>query len=94
MGDRLKGKVAVVTGAGTVSGPEGLESVGNGRAAAITYANEGASVLAADIDKPAVNETMYQIRAQGGICTVFQADVSKADDCRCMVEESSSLRAD
>jgi NAD(P)-dependent dehydrogenase (short-subunit alcohol dehydrogenase family) len=91
MGNRLRGRVAVVTGAGTVSGPEGIESVGNGRAAAITYASEGASVLATDIDKLAVNETLNQIKAKGGICSVFQADVSKADDCHSMVEEALRL---
>jgi len=46
MGDRLKDKVALVSGAG--SGGPGW---GNGRATAVLYAREGAKVLAAD--KPA-----------------------------------------
>jgi NAD(P)-dependent dehydrogenase (short-subunit alcohol dehydrogenase family) len=38
MGDRLKGKIAVVMGAGQTPG----ETIGNGRASAILYAREGA----------------------------------------------------
>ncbi len=52
MGDRLKGKVAIVTGAGSV-GP----GMGNGKASAIVYAREGARVLAADVNLEAAEET-------------------------------------
>jgi hypothetical protein len=43
MGDRLRGKVAIVTGAGS-RGP----GLGNGKAAAILFAREGARVLCVD----------------------------------------------
>ena len=48
MGDRLNGKTAIVTGAGSV-GP----GWGNGKAAAVLFAREGAAVFAVDIDPDA-----------------------------------------
>ena len=90
-GGRLKGRVAIITGAGTVSSPVGYEPVGNGRAAAIAYAAEGARVMAVDIDESAANETRKQIEATGGVCSVFHANVAIADDCRSMVKETVRL---
>ena len=87
-GDRLKGKVAIVTGAGSVQAPEGHEPVGNGRAVAIAYAAEGARVIAVDIDGASADETRRQIEATGGICSSFTADVSHADACRSMAKEA------
>ena len=52
MGDRLKDKVALVSGAG--SGGPGW---GNGKATAVLFAREGAKVLAADINRDAALET-------------------------------------
>jgi NAD(P)-dependent dehydrogenase (short-subunit alcohol dehydrogenase family) len=43
MGDRVKGKIALVSGAGSV-GP----GWGNGKASAVLYAREGARVMAVD----------------------------------------------
>ena len=82
MGDRVKGKVAIVTGAGSV-GP----GMGNGKAAAILYAREGARVMLVDYDPVAAEETKDLIDKEGGDCTIFQADVSKSDDCKRMVEQ-------
>lgn len=84
MGDRLKGKVAIVTGAGSVPGPPDREPVGNGRAAAIVYAEEGAAVMAVDMEAAAAEETKRKIRENGGICSVFEGDVTRADDCYAM----------
>ena len=81
MGDRLKGKVAIVTGAGTVPGAPDRAPVGNGKAAAILYAEEGACVVAVDIRREAAEETKKRIEAEGGICSVFEADVSQSRDC-------------
>ncbi len=53
MGSRLKGKVAIVPGAGSV-GP----GWGNGRATAVRFAEEGASVFAVDRDERAMRETV------------------------------------
>ena len=52
MGDRVKGKSVIVTGAGSV-GP----GVGNGKAAAILYAREGAEVMLVDYNLEAARET-------------------------------------
>jgi NAD(P)-dependent dehydrogenase (short-subunit alcohol dehydrogenase family) len=86
MGNSLVGKVAIVTGAGTIPGPQDVESLGNGRATAMLYANEGARVLAVDKDQASALETQRRIEKDGGICKVFQADVSDAAACRKMVD--------
>lgn len=77
---RLAGKVAIITGAGS-SGP----GVGNGKAAAILFAREGAQVLLVDAIPERAEETRAIIQEEGGIASVFAADVTNADDCRRMV---------
>jgi NAD(P)-dependent dehydrogenase (short-subunit alcohol dehydrogenase family) len=81
MGDRLRGKVAIVTGAGS-RGP----GLGNGKAAAILFAREGARVLCVDQALPRAEETVALIRAEGGEAAAHAADVTRAEDCRAMVE--------
>lgn len=66
----LAGKVAIVTGAGTV-GP----GWGNGKATAVLLAREGASVLLLDIVEAAVRETAQIIRDEGGTCEVAVVDM-------------------
>ena len=78
---RLEGKVAIVTGAGS-SGP----GVGNGRATATLFAREGAKVLLVDITEERAAETMEMIQAEGGVASTAQADVTRAADCKRMVE--------
>ena len=80
MGDRLKDKVAIVSGAGSV-GP----GWGNGKATAVLFAREGAKVFAVDINLTAAEETKGIIDKEGGDCAVHQADVSKSDQVRAMV---------
>jgi len=75
MADRLKGKVAMVTGAGSI-GP----GWGNGKAVAALFAREGAKVLAIDINPEAVAETKSIIDSEGGTCVVHVADVTQADE--------------
>jgi NAD(P)-dependent dehydrogenase (short-subunit alcohol dehydrogenase family) len=81
MADRLKGKVAIVTGAGS-SGP----GVGNGKAAAILFAREGASVLCVDIVEERAQETVNIIEDEGGVASAWVGDVSKQADCKVMAE--------
>lgn len=81
MADRLKGKVAVVTGAGTRG-----SGIGNGQACAMVYARQGAKVLLADIDADAVQRTAEIIRSEGGECSTVLCDVAKAADCSAMVD--------
>ena len=84
MTDRLKGKVAVVTGAGS-SGP----GVGNGKAAAILFAREGASVLCVDLVEERAQETVNIIEDEGGGASVWVADVSRQADCAAMAAAAS-----
>jgi NAD(P)-dependent dehydrogenase (short-subunit alcohol dehydrogenase family) len=80
VGDRLKDKVALVSGAGS-SGP----GWGNGKATAVLFAREGAKVLAVDINRDAALETKRIIDGEGGICEALSADVSRANDVSVMV---------
>jgi NAD(P)-dependent dehydrogenase (short-subunit alcohol dehydrogenase family) len=71
---RLESKVAVVTGAGQSEG----QGIGNGRATAIAFAREGATVLLADRDEASARETAETI---GERASVVEADVAVEDDC-------------
>jgi NAD(P)-dependent dehydrogenase (short-subunit alcohol dehydrogenase family) len=81
MADRLKDKVALVTGAGSI-GP----GWGNGKATAVLFAREGARVFAVDIRKEAVEETKGIIEGEGGTCLPHVADVSDASAVAAAVE--------
>ena len=78
---RLEGKVAIVTGAGS-SG----EGIGNGKAAAVLFAREGARVLLVDAVKERAEETLAMIQEEEGVASIFQADVTKAEECQNMVQ--------
>lgn len=81
MGDRLKNKVAIVTGAGVI-GP----GWGNGKATAVLFAREGAKVFAVDINPASAQETQSIIEEEGGICTAHRADVSNSNEVRGLVD--------
>jgi NAD(P)-dependent dehydrogenase (short-subunit alcohol dehydrogenase family) len=78
---RLKDKVAIVTGAGSV-GP----GWGNGKAVAVLFAREGASILAVDRNIEAATETKQIIASEGGNCVAVQADVSENAAVEVVVE--------
>ena len=80
---RLQGKVAIVTGAGSRA-----EGIGNGRATAILFAREGARVLLVDQHADAAERTLAMISAEGGEAAVYLADVTRAADCRGMVDDA------
>ncbi len=80
MSDRLKDKVAIVTGAGSI-GP----GWGNGKATAVLFAREGAKVLGVDRNLPAAMETREIIDGEGGDCIAFEADVARSADVEAMV---------
>jgi NAD(P)-dependent dehydrogenase (short-subunit alcohol dehydrogenase family) len=81
MGERMKDKLVLVTGAGS-SGP----GWGNGKAAAVLYAREGAKVFAIDLRIEAADETKALIEEEGGVCQTFACDVSKSDQVQVMVQ--------
>jgi NAD(P)-dependent dehydrogenase (short-subunit alcohol dehydrogenase family) len=78
---RLRGKVAVVTGAGS-SGP----GYGTGKAIAILFAREGARVLLVDSVAARAEETQHVIQSAGGEASVIAADVTNSGDCRAIAE--------
>jgi NAD(P)-dependent dehydrogenase (short-subunit alcohol dehydrogenase family) len=82
-GPRLAGKVAIVTGAGSRA-----EGIGNGRAAAILFAREGARVLLVDQSREAAEATLKMIRDEAGEAAVCEADVTQGEQCRAMVSEA------
>jgi NAD(P)-dependent dehydrogenase (short-subunit alcohol dehydrogenase family) len=77
MGSRLRGKVALVAGAGSV-GP----GWGNGRATAVRFAQEGAKVFAVDVQRKFLRETIEKSRSiHPHVC-----DVTKSGDVAAMVK--------
>ena len=79
--ERLKGKTAMVVGAGSI-GP----GWGNGKATAVTFARAGAQVFCVDRNTAAAEETVKIISGEGGRAMAFTADVSRAADIEAMVE--------
>ena len=69
---RLEGKIAVIIGAGQGPG----EGMGNGRATALRFAQEGATVLCVDRDLASAEQTAGMIVTAGGRATAFAADVT------------------
>ena len=78
---RLDGKVALVTGCGTIG-----EGWGNGKAIAVLLARQGASVFGCDLDLAAAHATQQLIREEGGVAEVQTADVTKTADVKALVE--------
>src|SRR5262245_12482355 len=72
---RLKDKVAIVTGSGS----------GNGRGIALRLAEEGASVVVADVSVKGAQETAAMIEIAGGQALVVQADVSRREQVDAMI---------
>src|SRR5438270_13812033 len=78
--NRLKDKVAMIVGAGSI-GP----GWGNGKATAVACAREGAKVFCVDVNLSAAEETANIISGEGGLALPFRADVIKNDDVEAMV---------
>src|SRR3954451_21104092 len=82
---RLQDRIAIVVGAGQSPG----EGMGNGRAAAITFAREGAKVLCVDHNLASAQETADMIAGAGGTAAAFKADVIRVDDIKAMVVDAT-----
>ncbi|CAN7486818.1 MULTISPECIES: SDR family NAD(P)-dependent oxidoreductase [unclassified Variovorax] len=77
---RLAGKVAIVTGAGSQG-----DGVGTGKAMAYVFAREGARVALVDLDAERAEITRRMIAGDGGDAFVCAADVTEVDGCRRVV---------
>lgn len=73
----MAGKAGIVVGAGQTPG----DTIGNGRAAAILFAREGARVLLVDRRLDSAEETAEMIRAEGGTAECIQGDWTARADC-------------
>ncbi len=77
---KLSGKVALITGAAS----------GIGKETALLFAQEGASVVACDIDDKGGADTVLQIEEAGGRALYVHSNVAKAGDCKNMIEMAES----
>jgi NAD(P)-dependent dehydrogenase (short-subunit alcohol dehydrogenase family) len=81
MAGRLEGKIAIITGAGCV-GP----GWGNGRAAAVIFAREGAKIFAVDKFAEPMTETLDRVAEFGGSIKTHICDVTDGQSVAAMVE--------
>jgi NAD(P)-dependent dehydrogenase (short-subunit alcohol dehydrogenase family) len=71
----LDGKVALITGAAS----------GQGRAASVLFAAEGARIVVADLDDEGAAETVRQVKEAGTDASAVHTDVSRRADCDAMI---------
>src|SRR3954452_15316013 len=84
-GPRLAGKRVLVVGAGTQPSDDEDAPIGNGRAISVLAAREGASVVCADRDGAAAEETAKLVSDEGGSAEVVVADVTSEAECQRLV---------
>ena len=75
---RLNDKIAIIVGSGQQPG----ETIGNGRAVAIRFAQEGASTLLVDSNREWVEDTAEACLQAGSDASILVADITREDDCR------------
>lgn len=83
--NRLAGKVALVAGGGSI-GP----GWGNGKAAAVLYAREGAKVAVTDRRREAAQETVDIIKERGGDAIALEGDATSEADVAAIVAATVS----
>jgi NAD(P)-dependent dehydrogenase (short-subunit alcohol dehydrogenase family) len=76
---KLRDKVAIITGA----------AVGIGAASAVLFAEEGAVIVAVDIDRDLLNQISGQIQRAGGTCVAVAADVSQRNDVQNVLQSAT-----
>jgi len=72
---RLAGKVAIITGAGS----------GMGRATALLFAREGATVVGSDIDAARIAAVTAEVTAEGGTMVGVAGNIGKREDAESLV---------
>ena len=77
----LQGKIAIITGAGC----------GIGHATAIKFANSGIKVVVNDIIDDSAVKTVNEIKSNGGEAVYIQADISKWEEARKLVDETIKI---
>src|SRR4051794_26973596 len=82
---RLRDKVAIVFGAGSIG-----EGWGNGKAAAVAYARAGAKVAAVDLDPAAAALTRDLIAGEGGRAVAITANAAQSISVQQAVERALS----
>jgi len=75
---RLEGNVALITGGGS----------GIGRGVAIRFAEEGADIAVADLNREGAEATAREVEALGRQALAIEADVTSKPDCERMVAET------
>ena len=78
---RLKNKTALITGAGG----------GIGYQTALRFSDEGASIVAVDINDEAGRQCVADIIERGGSATYVHADVARASDCAKMIAAAEKV---
>ena len=81
MMQRLKDKVAIVVGAGSIGA-----DISNGAACAVTFAREGAKVICADRSMDAAIDTVRRVQEIGGVAEAFHADVRSAEQIKALAD--------
>lgn len=81
MAGRLQGKIALIVGAGCV-GP----GWGNGRAACVLFAQEGAKIFAVDREMAPMEETVQRVKEAGGEIATHLCDVTQQSSVAAMVQ--------
>ena len=84
---KLENRSCIVVGAGQTPG----ETIGNGRAAATTFAREGARLLLVDHIEERAAETQSMIAEEGFESAIMVADVTDESDCKAIAARADEL---
>jgi NAD(P)-dependent dehydrogenase (short-subunit alcohol dehydrogenase family) len=80
--NRLRGKIAIIVGAGQQPG----QTIGNGRATAERFAEEGASLFLVDINPDWLKDSVDSVKKYGHPVESLVADITDEDQCKLIAE--------